>query len=119
MPTPVSADRRPPAQALRALGQKLARESAGRAAAHTSLLSHVHWDHIRALPFSSPRTSPGTHIHVYALLTAADELQEVIGGITRRVLPVPLELVPARFQFNEVGRARRYHGGFTVLADSR
>jgi phosphoribosyl 1,2-cyclic phosphodiesterase len=88
---------------LRALGQKLARETAGTPAHHHVLLSHVHWDHIQGLPFFEPAYIPGTYIHVYALLTAADELQQVIGGITRHeFFPVPLEMVPAQFQFNEV-----------------
>lgn len=88
---------------LRALGQKLARETVGAPGHHHVLLSHVHWDHIQGLPFFEPAYIPGTHIHVYALLTAADELQEVIGGITRHeFFPVPLELVPAQFEFNEV-----------------
>jgi phosphoribosyl 1,2-cyclic phosphodiesterase len=88
---------------LRALGQKLARETHGQPGHHHVLLSHVHWDHIQGLPFFEPAYIPGTHIHVYALLTAADELQQVIGGITRHeFFPVPLELVPAAFHFNEV-----------------
>jgi phosphoribosyl 1,2-cyclic phosphodiesterase len=43
----------------------------------------VHWDHIQGLPFFEPAYVPDTVIDVYALLTAADELQQVIGGITR------------------------------------
>ena len=67
------------------------------------LLSHVHWDHIQGLPFFSPAYVPGTKISVYALLTAADELQQVIGGITRHeFFPVPLEAVPANFEFHQV-----------------
>jgi phosphoribosyl 1,2-cyclic phosphodiesterase len=102
---------------LRALGQKLARETAGRPGHHHVLLSHVHWDHIQGLPFFEPAYIPGTHIHVYALLTAADELQEVIGGITRHeFFPVPLELVPAQFEFNEVEpRTGLTIGAFEVL----
>ena len=88
---------------LRALGQKLARESGGSAGAYHVLLSHVHWDHIQGLPFFEPAYIPGTRIEIYALLTAADELQQVIGGITRHeFFPVPLEAVPATFEFNEV-----------------
>ncbi len=88
---------------LRALGQKLAREAHGVAGVHHILLSHVHWDHIQGLPFFEPAYVPGTRIHVYALLTAADELQQVIGGITRHeFFPMPLSAVPAEFEFHEV-----------------
>jgi len=88
---------------LRALGQKLARESGGVGGRHHILLSHVHWDHIQGLPFFEPAYIPGTRIAVYALLTAADELQHVIGGITRHeFFPVPLEAAPALFDYIEV-----------------
>jgi phosphoribosyl 1,2-cyclic phosphodiesterase len=102
---------------LRALGQKLAREAAGHPAEHHVLLSHVHWDHIQGLPFFEPAYIPGTRINVYALLTASEELHQVIGGITRHeFFPVPLELVPAVFHFVEVepGQALAM-GDFRVL----
>lgn len=88
---------------LRALGNKLTRESGGAPSKHHVLLSHVHWDHIQGLPFFSPAYVPGTKIAVYALLTAANELEQVIGGITRHeFFPMPLEAVPASFQFHQV-----------------
>ncbi len=88
---------------LRALGQKLARDSGGAARRHHILLSHVHWDHIQGLPFFEPAYSSGNTVEVYALLTAADELQQVIGGITRHeFFPVPLEAIPAEINFHEV-----------------
>ncbi|MDB4952879.1 MAG: beta-lactamase domain protein [Myxococcales bacterium] len=88
---------------LRALGNKLVRESGGAPGHYHVLLSHVHWDHIQGLPFFSPAYIPGTRISVYALLTAADELNQVIGGITRHeFFPMPLEAVPAQFEFHQV-----------------
>jgi phosphoribosyl 1,2-cyclic phosphodiesterase len=87
---------------MRALGNKLSRESP-LPRHHHVLLSHVHWDHIQGLPFFSPVYVPGTKISVYALLTAADELHQVIGGITRHeFFPMPLEAVPAVFEFHQV-----------------
>jgi phosphoribosyl 1,2-cyclic phosphodiesterase len=87
---------------MRALGNKLSRESP-MPQHHHVLLSHVHWDHIQGLPFFSPVYVPGTKISVYALLTAADELHQVIGGITRHeFFPMPLEAVPAVFEFHQV-----------------
>lgn len=87
---------------MRALGNKLVGEAAVPMHHHV-LLSHVHWDHIQGLPFFSPAYIPGTKISVYALLTAADELHQVIGGITRHeFFPMPLEAVPAQFEFHQV-----------------
>jgi phosphoribosyl 1,2-cyclic phosphodiesterase len=102
---------------LRALGQKLARESGGVPRVHHVLLSHVHWDHIQGLPFFEPAYIPGTTISVYALLTASDELQQVIGGITRHeFFPVPLEAAPAQITYNEVEPGVRMQlGEFSVL----
>lgn len=88
---------------MRALGNKLLREAQGKPMDHHVLLSHVHWDHIQGLPFFSPAYIPGTKISIYALLTAADELNDVIGGITRHeFFPMPLEAVPAHFEFHQV-----------------
>jgi phosphoribosyl 1,2-cyclic phosphodiesterase len=100
---------------LRALGNKLAREAAAPGRYHV-LLSHVHWDHIQGLPFFSPAYIPGTHISVYALLTAANELDQVIGGITRHeFFPMPLEAVPAQFLFQKVEPGIDFWiGGFHV-----
>ena len=103
---------------LRALGQKLAREQ-GSASSwdYHFILSHVHWDHIQGLPFFEPAYMPGTSISIYALRAARDELQQVIGGITRHeFFPVPLEAVPADFRFVEVRpRVPLTIRGFRVL----
>ncbi len=88
---------------MRALGNKLIVESGGKPGKYHVLLSHVHWDHIQGLPFFSPAYLNGTRIKVYALLTAANELDQVIGGITRHeFFPMPLEAVPASFEFQKV-----------------
>jgi phosphoribosyl 1,2-cyclic phosphodiesterase len=87
---------------LRALGNKLFGEATEAQHYHV-LLSHVHWDHIQGLPFFSPVYIPGTRVSIYALLTAADELHQVINGITRHeFFPMSLEAVPAQFEFHQV-----------------
>lgn len=102
---------------MRALGNKLAREGAGVPRHFHVLLSHVHWDHIQGLPFFAPAYTQGTKISIYALLTAADELQQVIGGITRHeFFPMPLEAVPAHFEFHQVEPGNDFSiGAFRVM----
>jgi phosphoribosyl 1,2-cyclic phosphodiesterase len=100
---------------LRGLGQRLAEEQ-GQAPSwqYHVILSHVHWDHIQGLPYFQPAYMPGTRISIYALRAAADELENVIGGITRHeFFPVPLEAVPADFEFHEVMPGR----GFPIPPD--
>jgi len=101
---------------MRALGNKLLREATAPQHHHV-LLSHVHWDHIQGLPFFSPAYIQGTKISIYALLTAADELQQVIGGITRHeFFPMALEAVPAAFEYHEVEPGVDFAiGGFRVI----
>ena len=101
---------------MRALGNKLLREAPAPMHYHV-LLSHVHWDHIQGLPFFSPAYIKGTKISVYALLTAADELHQVIGGITRHeFFPMSLEAVPAQFEFHQVEPGVELDiGGFHVM----
>lgn len=96
---------------VRELGRKLAQaQLAGGSGEYHILLSHVHWDHIQGLPFFEPSYLQGSTISVYALRTAADELQQVIGGITRHeYFPTSLELVPAEFRFHEVVPKRTLH----------
>jgi phosphoribosyl 1,2-cyclic phosphodiesterase len=102
---------------MRQLGNKLAREANGQPANYHVLLSHVHWDHIQGLPFFSPAYVAGTRISIYALLTAADELHQVIGGITRHeFFPMSLEAVPAQFEFHQVEPGVDFAvGGFHVM----
>jgi phosphoribosyl 1,2-cyclic phosphodiesterase len=89
---------------LRGLGKKLAMEE-GRADGniYNMILSHVHWDHIQGLPFFEPAYVGGNKIIVHAPRAAADELRQVIGGITRReFFPVDLDMAPSDFDFREV-----------------
>ncbi len=88
---------------LRGLGHKLAEAQGERRAHYHIVLSHVHWDHIQGLPYFEPAYLEGTKISIYAQRAAADELQHVIGGITRHeFFPVDLDAVPAEFEFHEV-----------------
>ena len=95
---------------LRSLGKKcsLEQNASGEGDYHF-LLSHVHWDHIQGLPFFQPIYKEGTKIHIYAMRSAADELQSVIGGITtHEFFPTPLEATPAEFEFVEVTASKGF-----------
>lgn len=89
---------------LRELGHQLAKEQQQGGTSHYHiLLSHVHWDHIQGLPFFQPAYIDGTKISIYALRSAREELQHVIGRITRQeFFPMPLENIPATFEFHQV-----------------
>lgn len=88
---------------LRGLGNKLAGEASDQGDQYNFVLSHVHWDHIQGLPFFEPAYVGGNRIKVHAPRAAADELRQVIGGITRHeFFPVDLDAVPADFEFCEV-----------------
>ena len=102
---------------LRGLGHKLAEAQGNRPWHYHIVLSHVHWDHIQGLPFFEPAYLEGTRISIYALRAAADELQHVIGGITRdEFFPVNLEAVPADFEFHEVVPGQQVQAGdFTLM----
>ena len=95
---------------LRGLGKKLAAEAFhGSATTYNLILSHVHWDHIQGLPFFEPAYVGGSKIVVHAPRAAADEIRNVIGGITRHeFFPVDLEAVPADFEFREVSLSQPF-----------
>ncbi len=103
---------------LRGLGKKLAGENFHSDETEYNLvLSHVHWDHIQGLPFFEPAYMGGSKIVVHAPRAAADELRQVIGGITRHeFFPVDLDAVPASFEFREVLPGREFKiGAFELL----
>jgi phosphoribosyl 1,2-cyclic phosphodiesterase len=102
---------------LRALGHRLAAEQGDGPCHYHLVLSHVHWDHIQGLPFFEPAYLEGTRISIYAMRAAADELQHVIGGITRHeFFPVNLAAVPAQFEFHEVAPGVELRAGaFSLL----
>lgn len=103
---------------LRALGKKLAAESfENEENVYNLILSHVHWDHIQGLPFFEPAYLGGSKIVVHAPRAAADELRQVITGITRHeFFPVDLEAVPADFEFCEVMPGQPFKiGDFDIL----
>ena len=68
------------------------------------LLSHTHTDHIQGLPFFLPAFTPGSHITVYGPSGVDRPLPTAVGGtMDYPYFPVPLESLPAKVDFVEVG----------------
>ena len=88
---------------LRALGNKLMREATAPQQLPRAALARALGSHPGPAVLLAGVRARAPRIAVYALLTAADELQQVIGGITRHeFFPMPLEAVPAQFDFHQV-----------------
>jgi CheY-like chemotaxis protein/ribonuclease BN (tRNA processing enzyme) len=68
------------------------------------LLSHTHTDHIQGLPFFLPAFTPGSHITVYGPSGVDRPLPTAVGGtMDYSYFPVPLESLPAKVDFVEIG----------------
>jgi CheY-like chemotaxis protein/phosphoribosyl 1,2-cyclic phosphodiesterase len=68
------------------------------------LLSHTHADHIQGLPFFLPAFTPGSRITVYGPSGVDRRLLTVVGGtMDYAYFPVPLESLPAKVDFVELG----------------
>jgi phosphoribosyl 1,2-cyclic phosphodiesterase len=81
----------------------------------TSLVSHLHWDHVQGLPFFGPLLHHETHLVVYAPSgddgrSAASVLQETIRP---PLFPIGLDAFPGRIEVREPPRRFRV-GGFDV-----
>jgi CheY-like chemotaxis protein len=96
----------------RKLGLALA--SRGPARLHL-LLSHTHADHIQGLPFFLPVFTPGSHITVYGPSGVDRRLPTAVGGtMDYAYFPVPLESLPAKVDFIELGETEFSIGGIKL-----
>ncbi|HEV8534176.1 MAG TPA: response regulator [Candidatus Limnocylindria bacterium] len=97
----------------RRLGHALA-ESGHPVRAHL-FISHTHADHIQGLPFFLPAFVPGSHITVYGPAGIDRSLPRAVGGqMDYAYFPMPLEELPARFDFVELGESNFAVDGVAV-----
>ncbi len=79
------------------------------------LLSHTHADHIQGLPFFLPALRPGSHVTVYGPSGLDRRLPTAIGGtMDYAYFPVPLESLPAKVDFIELGETEFSIGGIKI-----
>lgn len=64
---------------IRLLGNRIMRESGGRAGVIHVLLTHFHWDHIQGLPFFAPIYHAGTTVNFYST-EPVERLRAVLAG---------------------------------------
>ena len=81
----------------------------------TSLVSHLHWDHVQGLPFFGPLQHPDTHLTIYA---PSDEdgrsaAQVLASTICPPMFPIGLDGFPGHIEVRAPTRSFRV-GGFTV-----
>ncbi len=99
---------------IRALGQRIARESAH---AHelNVLLSHTHWDHIQGLPFFRPLYAAGNSIRILGPRSSEASLAATLRGqMAPAVFPVPFSAIGSALEVEEIASSELTLPGFEV-----
>jgi ribonuclease BN (tRNA processing enzyme) len=88
---------------LRTLGCDLEAREPGAAAEMTTLLSHLHWDHIMGLPFCTPLLREGAKMDVYGPPQDSGSLYEAVDTVLKPpFFPVSVRELRGAISFHEV-----------------
>lgn len=84
----------------------------------SSLVSHLHWDHVQGLPFFTPLLRSGSELDVYAPSqsdgrTVSDVMTETIRP---PLFPITLAELPGEIRFHDVADSEFAIGDFDVMS---
>ena len=99
---------------IRALGDDLMKEFAGRDLPVNLFLTHFHWDHIQGIPFFKPVYSPRASLAIHSW-TQTEETRRVIEGqMSAPYFPVGFPNVSSRQSFTQIKSQQVKIGGVQV-----
>jgi len=102
---------------IRALGESLRKEFAGRPIKTTLLLSHTHWDHIQGLPFFRPAYDQGNSVTVLGYEGAQQSLLKTLSAqMDSAFFPVSLDRLTGSLTVRELKELEFQVGRIPVQA---
>ncbi len=88
---------------IRALGNSLAAEFAGRPLELTLLITHSHWDHVQGFPFFSPAYDPVNRLRILGFEGARDGLAGIFSAqMESPYFPIGMGQMPGHLSFEEL-----------------
>lgn len=99
---------------IRALGQHLATEFAGRELSLNLFLTHFHWDHIQGIPYFQPLFSPSTRLNVHSWTSDQQTRRVLEAQMNIPNFPLNLADAGARTSFAQLKSERVKIGDVSV-----
>jgi phosphoribosyl 1,2-cyclic phosphodiesterase len=87
---------------IRALGQTLLEEAAGKPINATIFLTHFHWDHIQGIPFFKPLYGPANRVSFFSGSTGRPLRETLEGQMTMPYFPIGFSQVAAKRDFHQI-----------------